>query len=128
MGGLSQRRSKWRPYALTILVGLGLLGCFVLSNWWTHLETRTPTFCTQNDEVYQMMNKNLNYWIKYFRTQPFPNINSVLFFQTPSGDGYDLDASLWKYTSDPPILFVVIDRGWQEHYGNEGYWYSNPTK
>jgi hypothetical protein len=123
MNGKLWQRNIRKSYTLLIFLGGSLICCAVFSNWWIHLANKTAAFCTLNDEVYKTINQNLDYWLKYF-----PNQIPVLTFHTPSGDGYTIDASLWKFKSDSPILVVVVDTGWQEYYGNKGYWYSNPTK
>ncbi|MBA3869224.1 MAG: hypothetical protein H0X30_08725 [Anaerolineae bacterium] len=80
-------------------------------------------FCTAHDEVLQQIKTDLEDWLVYF-----PDSNPILGFNVASGTRYTVDGGLWKSNDDPPILFVVTSRSWQEHYGNQGYWYSKPDK
>jgi hypothetical protein len=116
-------RFQRKGYIYLAFIAMSLIACLMFTNFYTYLQNRGANFCTTDDDVYQAIKVNLPSWLNYF-----PTFSPVLTFTVQSGDSYRVDASLWKNKDDPPILFVVTDRGWQEPYGNQGYWYSKSDK
>ena len=90
-----------------------------INNLYVNYKNKERVFCTDQDEIYQTIKIKFNDWLKYF-----PNPIPVLPVHVPSGDTYTIDATLWNKSDDPPILFVVTDRGWQEKFGNKGYFFT----
>jgi hypothetical protein len=105
------------PYVFGIIVVLILI-------WWIIIpRLRATQFCTQNDEVYQAIEENVQNWLTYFRTLP-KNQYPALTFSVSSGKTYIVNASTWEIDVEPPELLIQTENLRQEPYGLTGYVYT----
>lgn len=88
--------------------------------------SKEDTFCTLEDELYQSIESQYEGWIEYYRSRLASTgfTSSEIVFYLKNGQGYSVNASIWRSDQDMPRFFVVAETGWQERFGVKGYFFS----
>src|SRR5690606_20759012 len=120
------KRLKYRRYIILILLVMGTLVICVLSvflHYYLYTQgvnefIKEASFCTTEDEVYQVLEARHEEWMQYFSS--LPEGPRTFSFSTPSGDRYMV---LELYSSQS--LLVPTGWKWLDPWGSRGYIYSS---